>query len=76
MRWAATYTQRNGGGRVPNPASPVHTDNAFGVCARPPVVLQVNDASSKADGHGLRAILRAEFVHDVPDMHFDSLFRY
>jgi hypothetical protein len=61
---------------VPSPASPVHADNAFGVCTpRASVVLQVNDASSKADGHGLRAILRTELVHDVPDMNFDSLFR-
>ena len=36
--------------------------------------LQVNDAAPDADGHGLRAILRTELVHDVPDVDLDGLF--
>ena len=37
--------------------------------------LQLNDAAADADRHRLRAILGAEFVHDVLDMDLDGLLR-
>ena len=37
--------------------------------------LQLNDAAAGGDRHRLRAILGAEFVHDVLDMDLDGLLR-
>src|SRR5262245_40638992 len=76
-RKAATCRQRSRAAHRLSPAGPVRGDNLFEVCAgagaaRP---LQVNDASSNADRDGLRAILRAELVHDVPDVDLDGFFR-